>query len=134
MSTPQGEAGMSSPVCSVVLSVCDASSDVCLGDDMWRTGCCPCSTFHLSTSLIDQKEQQCCYSLAPVPSQELQERGCGQQRTDLGLQLRIFPQGLLLSSIYLNTLSTSNWHSNRSMGIRLHRHLGICVYVPQMTY
>ena len=46
MSTPQGEDGVSSPVCSAVVSVCVASSDVCLGDDIWhwRTGCCPCST------------------------------------------------------------------------------------------
>ena len=84
MSTPQGEAGVSSPVCSAVVSVCDASSDVCLGDDIWRTGCCPCSTSPLSTSLIDPKEQRNCYSLAPVPSQELPERGCRQQRTALG--------------------------------------------------
>ena len=53
----------------------------CLGDDIWRTGCCPCSTSPLSTSLIDPKEQRNCYSLAPVPSQELPERGCRQQRT-----------------------------------------------------
>ena len=38
----------------------------------------------LSTSLIDPKEQRNCYSLAPVPSQELLERGCRQQRTVLG--------------------------------------------------
>ena len=37
----------------------------------------------LSTSLIYPKEQQCCYSLAPVPSQELPERGYRQQRTAL---------------------------------------------------
>ena len=64
--------------------MCDASSDVCLGDDIWRTGCCPCSTSPLSTSLIDPKEQRNCYGLTPVPSQELPERGCGQQRTALG--------------------------------------------------
>ena len=41
----------------------------------------------------------------------------------------------LTSSLYPNTLRTSNWHPNLSMGIRLHRDLGICVqyYVPQMT-
>ena len=62
-----------------------ASSDVCPGDDIWRTGCCPCSTPPpLATSLIDPKEQRNCYSLAPVPSQELPERGCRQQRTALG--------------------------------------------------
>ena len=33
VSTPQGEAGVSSPVCSIYLSVCDASSDVCVGDE-----------------------------------------------------------------------------------------------------
>ena len=38
----------------------------------------------LSTSQIDPKEQRNCYSLAPVPSQELPERGCRQQRTALG--------------------------------------------------
>ena len=38
----------------------------------------------LSTSLIDPKEQRNCYSLAPVPSQELPKRGCIQQRTALG--------------------------------------------------
>ena len=35
-------------------------------------------------SLIVPKVQRNCYSLAPVPSQELPERGCGQQRTALG--------------------------------------------------
>ena len=37
-----------------------------------------------STSLMDPKEQRFCYGLAPVPSQELPERGCRQQRTALG--------------------------------------------------
>ena len=63
--------------------MCDACSDVCLGDDIWRTDCCPCSTSPLSTSLIDTKEQRNCYSLAPVTSQELPERGC-RQLTALG--------------------------------------------------
>ena len=44
VSTPEGEAGVSSLVCNVVLSVCDASLDVCLGNGIWRTVCCPCST------------------------------------------------------------------------------------------
>ena len=70
--------------CVICLRQGSDIEDVCLGDDIWRTGCCPCSTSPLSTSLIDPKEQRNCYSLAPVPSQELPERGCRQQRTALG--------------------------------------------------
>ena len=74
---------MSSPVFSVVSSVCGASSDVFLDDGMRRTGCCPCSTFPLSISLIDPNVQRNGYGLAPVSSQQLPERGCGQHLTHL---------------------------------------------------
>ena len=59
--------------------------DVSLGVVIWRTGICPCSTSPLSTSLMDPKEQQGHYSLAPTPPQELPEGSCKQRRTALGI-------------------------------------------------
>ena len=60
--------------------------DVSLGVVMWRTGSCPCSTSPPppSTSLMDPKEQQGHYSVAPAPPQKLPEGSCKQRRTALG--------------------------------------------------
>ena len=124
---------MSSPVYSVVSSVCGASSDAFLGDGMWRTVCCPCSTFPLSISLIDPNVQRNCYGLAPVQSQELPERGCGQQLTHLGDPTPDFSSMFTPELSLLKYSGTYNWHPYRSMVVCRHRHLGICVYVPQIT-
>ena len=69
---------------------CDASSDVCLGDDIWSTGCCPCITSPLSTSLIDPKVQIHCYSLAPVLSQVFHNEVVDNYGLPFGLQLQFF--------------------------------------------
>ena len=51
---------------------------------MWGTGCCPCSMPPLFTLVMDPKEQQGHYTLAPVTSQELPEWGWVQRQTALG--------------------------------------------------
>ena len=83
----------------------EMTMDVCLGDDisLWMTGCCPCSTSPFSMSLIDPKEQQNRYSLAPVPTQELPEWGCRQQWTALGASTPDF------SSRFIPEALPDNW-------------------------
>ena len=49
----------------------DGWMDVSLGSMIWRMGCCPCNLYPLSTLLTNPKEQQGCYSLVPMQSQEL---------------------------------------------------------------
>ena len=56
----------------------------------------------LSTSLIDPKEQRNCYSLVPVPSQELPERGCSQQQTALGSPAPDFPSRFTLEDFSMS--------------------------------
>ena len=93
-----GEAGVSSP--GVEVGVGDWM-DVSLGSVMRRTGCCPYSmppppSPSFSTFVMDLKEQQGHYSLAPATSQELPEWGWVQRQTALGTPTPDFPQGLLL--------------------------------------
>ena len=77
--------------------------DVSLGSAMWRTGCCPCSMpptpppptpTPLSTSVMDPKEQQGHYSLAPATWQELPEWGLIQRHTALATPTQDFPSRL----------------------------------------
>ena len=91
----EGEVGVSSPGvgrCMLVCGVVGCKPGQCNMEDR----CCPCSMTPLSTSLMEPKERQGRYSLGPVPSQELSERVEYNGELPWGLQLRLFPQGLLL--------------------------------------
>ena len=80
-----GEAGVSSPGVEEGVGVW---MDVSLDSIMWGTACCPCSMppppLLLSMSVMDPKEQQGHYSLAPTTLQELPGWGWVQRKTALG--------------------------------------------------
>ena len=62
----------------VVLCICDGSSDALVMIIVYGGPAIALVPRSLSTSLIDPKEQRCCYGLAPAPSLALPEHVCRQ--------------------------------------------------------